>query len=786
MSSVTQSSRGAPPQSSRVGGRSVKQSSRRVPESRSDKLANSKASKAARSAAGKIPEGPAPVIIRDEFGNDVTPKSLLPTAQASGAKAPGGTQESGSDAQSSAFDSAFGKGGAVGTSSVGSDGDVGGLKTPDLSEAEASDSEAVAEEVTSSKPKAAPAAEEPKAAAKLTEEDLDEMVTFELTETETFFLMDMAGTCVAADAPDAAAVQAANAAYDELLGKRTSMADMYVERSAQTFNLDKKPKEMQTMAVKTTDMASQATDWDLYDVLVAGAVPVAKEDAIEIEAASGGGGGGGGKGGSAALISGEGSSFAASGTEVSSLEMSSSGLAGVAALEGGEEGGGAASSKATEVSLRSLHALPGVLRIVERMVSQNIYQAKHLQYRHIGQKAMAASEPPPGEASFASSPAATFLPLWSFASEAHSAGRNVSCLEWNHGNQDLLAAGYGEFDFSKQQDDGLILFWSLKNPDSPDKAIRTPSGVTAVAFSVQHPNLLAAGLYDGTVCIFDVRKNDSKPMLESGHGSGGKHTDPVWQLCWVDQGGERGEMLVSISSDGRVTKWDMKKGLENQDLMKLKRVAAPPKQASSDTKQPTGGSEGIISRRASGMCIAFSPRDPNYYLAGTEDGHIHKCSCSYNEQHLESFFGHAGPVYKLRWSPFCPNTFISCSADWSIKLWHQESPNAIFTFFSTTDYVADVAWSPNNSTVFASVTGDGRIDVWDISANTLDPLASIQTGKRLSTVSFSEASPVLVVGHEGGGVDVFSLEGTLAEPTGRTTAEQIAALDKVTSTVQDH
>ena len=44
---------------------------------------------------------------------------------------------------------------------------------------------------------------------------------------------------------------------------------------------------------------------------------------------------------------------------------------------------------------------------------------------------------------------------------------------------------------------------------------------------------------------------------------------------------------------------------------------------------------------------------------------------------------------------------------------------------------------------------------------------------------------MLVVGHEGGGVDVYSLEGSLAEPMGRTVQEQIDALDKVTATVQD-
>ena len=35
----------------------------------------------------------------------------------------------------------------------------------------------------------------------------------------------------------------------------------------------------------------------------------------------------------------------------------------------------------------------------------------------------------------------------------------------------MLAVGYGEFDFSRQRA-GLILFWSLKNPEFPDKIIQ--------------------------------------------------------------------------------------------------------------------------------------------------------------------------------------------------------------------------------------------------------------------------------------------------------------------------
>ena len=61
-----------------------------------------------------------------------------------------------------------------------------------------------------------------------------------------------------------------------------------------------------------------------------------------------------------------------------------------------------------------------------------------------------------------------------------------------------------------------------------------------------------------------------------------KHMDPVWLVKWVNKGAERGEALVSISTDGRVVEWGMKKGLASTTLMVLKR---------------RGNSEGVISRQ---------------------------------------------------------------------------------------------------------------------------------------------------------------------------------------------
>lgn len=46
----------------------------------------------------------------------------------------------------------------------------------------------------------------------------------------------------------------------------------------------------------------------------------------------------------------------------------------------------------------------------------------------------------------------------------------------------------------------------------------------------------------------------------------GKHSAPIWQLCWIERdkgvGDERGEILVSISADGRIVQWSIRKGFE--------------------------------------------------------------------------------------------------------------------------------------------------------------------------------------------------------------------------------
>jgi len=74
-------------------------------------------------------------------------------------------------------------------------------------------------------------------------------------------------------------------------------------------------------------------------------------------------------------------------------------------------------------------------------------------------------------------------------------GRNISCMDFNSANPDLLAVGYGEFDMDNTQtkQKGVLAFWTLKNPYFPEKIIFTDNCITCCQFSKRNPNLIAVG-----------------------------------------------------------------------------------------------------------------------------------------------------------------------------------------------------------------------------------------------------------------------------------------------------
>jgi dynein intermediate chain 1, axonemal len=135
----------------------------------------------------------------------------------------------------------------------------------------------------------------------------------------------------------------------------------------------------------------------------------------------------------------------------------------------------------------------------------------------------------------------------------------------------MFAVGYGLYEFGKKKSAGLICLCTLKNNMSPELTLQTDDHVMSLDFHPTNPALLAVGLYDGLVLVYDVRNKNKQPIYKSSIKTK-KHTDPVWQVKW-DPNTSKNLNFYSISSDGRVMNWIlMKDKLEPEEVIRLKLV----------------------------------------------------------------------------------------------------------------------------------------------------------------------------------------------------------------------
>jgi len=165
---------------------------------------------------------------------------------------------------------------------------------------------------------------------------------------------------------------------------------------------------------------------------------------------------------------------------------------------------------------------------------------------------------------------------------------------------------------------------------------------------------------------------------------------------------------------------------------------------------------------ASGSCFHFHPSLPHLFVVGSEEGRVHSYSKAYTSQFLTAYEGHDMSVYSVCWNPYHPGIFLTCSADWSIKLWEVNTQSPIMSWDHNTG-VGDVAWAPFSSTVFAAITNDGKLRVYDLAQNKHEPIGVTQVTKkaRATHVAFNQQHAVVAVGDDHGNVHILKLSANL-------------------------
>lgn len=632
------------------------------------------------------PQNPA-LIIYDDHGRDVTPKSLINVVTSDGSTG----LSVGDSSVVSADLNANGAGGAL--SSIGVSTGMESDSVTINSSAAANDS-SFSESFTTSDARghmapmananwngrgaeASESVAESVPERKLTAEELRAPTTIFLVETETFFWVDMEGECVGLDSQaEHREVTAANKRFEDQVEAKREGPDNYANRSAQTLGFEPKNKEAQTLPRNMSSVGSQADSYDMHDSAAGhpsaearavdqgalAADPAAASSlmgAVAGAAAKGANPTGPQESHSQSLASmsnvnqsmvqdGPNASTSLSASAAQSQALSDEGLGTLSLASGASLKGAAAKEKEKERRLAAVlasQAFGDTARCLENMALQNVYHTLHLKYRDVSRgidlppsTLFAANAADEGTTvrrkakdrrskreSVEAKPGALEL-LWTFRVAA-TEGKTVSCVAFSSASPDLIAAAYGESTFGASKG-GLVAFWSLRNPEFPSRQWAFESGVTAIAFSVTQPFLIAVGQHNGMVSVHDIRSDSARALSEANRVTG-KHAEAVWSVRWVKRpGGD--ERLYAVSTDGFVTQWAIKKGLERTDAMRLKRMAGAPGSglgrsfqgnsvgagAGAGADAAATGGEGIVSRRASAFSIDFSPLDPSVYLCG--------------------------------------------------------------------------------------------------------------------------------------------------------------------------
>ncbi|CAD1477903.1 unnamed protein product [Heterotrigona itama] len=267
--------------------------------------------------------------------------------------------------------------------------------------------------------------------------------------------------------------------------------------------------------------------------------------------------------------------------------------------------------------------------------------------------------------------------------------------------------------------DGLVLLWSAKNPGVPALWYTFNSPVSDLDWSRERPNLLAIGYYNGEIKVIDVSNPDLNVVRQSEKATSSS-ASPHWQVQWWpgDEQYEYQEQIYTCNQDGCVFCYRYVEDFTSSTIMKIYRIEGTLPGVTRTV--PCNQYHTSINRSPGALVLRKHPTLSTIYFVGTDEGCIYKCSTNYLYQHIDSFLAHDGPIYSMMFSPFCPKIFLTCGADWCIRIWAEGLTEPLITLSTTMACVRYAAWSPIHSTIVVSIVNN-EICIWDIRRKTYKP-----------------------------------------------------------------
>ncbi|XP_025409164.1 WD repeat-containing protein 78-like isoform X3 [Sipha flava] len=355
---------------------------------------------------------------------------------------------------------------------------------------------------------------------------------------------------------------------------------------------------------------------------------------------------------------------------------------------------------------------------------------------------------------------------------------SITSLVWNNTNEDIFAVGYSKRN-RESQDAGAVCCWSLKNPVYPEKIYEFDKPILCLDFSKSNANILIAGSHEGCIYTIDISQEIYVPVVINKEHL---HNFPVWSIVSFLQKSftSDDEFVLSVDGNGSVRKWSLISKNCNTEQMSLIYCGIRNEVNTGKTNKFNS----TIVQNMPGTVISFHPTNKNTYFIGTKIGFVVQNTIDNCNHYDTIFMAHTGPVYGIKFSPFCSSIFITYGADWKIKIWIEniESPLLSLSYSNAID---DADWSPINSTVIVSVSG-AIICIWDFARKTVEPVMmfTCKTGVHFSLVKFSKHGNNIITGDVNGLVRCFHIS-SMPSPSFLLKNSILTALENMMSSNQE-
>ncbi|KAF0770257.1 dynein intermediate chain 3, ciliary-like isoform X1 [Aphis craccivora] len=334
--------------------------------------------------------------------------------------------------------------------------------------------------------------------------------------------------------------------------------------------------------------------------------------------------------------------------------------------------------------------------------------------------------------------------------------RPVRNISWSSEHSTVLAVSYADmrFQMADPNNSPNAYVFDTEMFTLPHYMVESISPVSKIKFHHRDGQLIAGGLMNGQVALWDMRKS-SKHFNISEIKNG--HRDSILSLEWI-QSKTNSEFLTG-SSDGQIIWWDTRNLSEPTDVLVLDLLKT---EADDDPEWIQWG-------RAHGVtCLDYNFSIPIRFMIGTSTGNVfdgNRKGRTTSEKLQFTYKCHAGPVYSVQRNPAYLKNFLTIG-DWQVKIWSEEVKESPIIWTKHYDVrLTDCQWSNSKSSVFYVTRADGFMDCWDILQKQKDPILSIKlSDRRLNCITCHEEGSLLAVGDDLGKTHVIEMNDWFMTP----------------------